>query len=188
MKNPNLIYIFGITLFILLFQSCKEDVYPKPKGFLKLDYPTPNYISLQNDCPYTFEYSDQATLFVNKKCWIRLAYPKLKANLHITYRPVHNNLREILNEVQRLTTKHTIKADAIERIAFDNPKNHVYGAIMHVDGNAASNIQFYATDSTRNVLSGALYFETAPKFDSILPAIRYIEKDVIKLMETIQWK
>jgi len=55
-------------------------------------------------------------------------------------------------------------------------------------GNVASQSQFYVTDSTRHFLSGALYFETKPNYDSILPAINYIQKDMMHLIESLRWK
>ena len=57
-----------------------------------------------------------------------------------------------------------------------------------IEGSVATNIQFRVTDSVKNVLAGALYFYTKPNYDSILPAVKYIEKDIVHLVETIQWK
>ena len=57
-----------------------------------------------------------------------------------------------------------------------------------VGGNAATNAQFYATDSTKNFVTGSLYFYAKPNFDSIIPAANYIKADVRKIMETIKWK
>ena len=57
-----------------------------------------------------------------------------------------------------------------------------------VGGNAATNIQFYVTDSTKNFVTGSLYFYAKPNFDSILPAASYIKADVRKIIETMKWK
>ena len=57
-----------------------------------------------------------------------------------------------------------------------------------IEGNVATNIQFRATDSVKHVLSGALYFYAKPNYDSIVPAIKYIEKDIMHLVETLEWK
>jgi gliding motility-associated lipoprotein GldD len=66
--------------------------------------------------------------------------------------------------------------------------NNVYGKIINVEGDVASNIQFNATDNVKNVLYGSLYFSVKPNYDSILPTINYIEKDIKNLMESIEWK
>ena len=57
-----------------------------------------------------------------------------------------------------------------------------------VYGNAASQSQFYATDSLRHFISGSIYFKAVPNYDSIQPASAYIEKDIRKIMESLQWK
>ena len=57
-----------------------------------------------------------------------------------------------------------------------------------VGGNAASQSQFYVTDSTEHFLTGSLYFYAKPNYDSILPAAKYLEKDIKHIMETVKWK
>ena len=46
----------------------------------------------------------------------------------------------------------------------------------------------FLTDSTKHFLVGSLYFYSRPNYDSLLPALDYIEKDVVHLMETLSWK
>jgi gliding motility-associated lipoprotein GldD len=57
-----------------------------------------------------------------------------------------------------------------------------------VSGNAASQAQFYLTDSLNHFLTGSVYFEAQPNFDSILPAAAYLKNDIRHLMETVEWK
>lgn len=95
---------------------------------------------------------------------------------------------EILTEVEKLTFKHTIKADAITPKIYENKNKRVFATLYVVEGNVATNIQFKATDSTKNVLAGALYFDVKPNYDSILPAVNYLKKDITHLMETLTWK
>jgi len=57
-----------------------------------------------------------------------------------------------------------------------------------VIGNAASQYQFFLTDSIDHFLVGSLYFYAQPNFDSIYPAAVYLEKDIVHLMETLKWK
>ena len=124
----------------------------------------------------------------NSKCWINIQYPSLKASLNLTYRPVENNLKELLLESEKLTYKHSVKADGISAQPYLNADKKVFGSLLEVTGNAASPLQFHLTDSTRHFITGALYFEVQPNYDSILPAIKYLEKDVKHLMETFEWK
>lgn len=177
-----------IILLIFSFTSCEKDsVLPKPTGFLRLDYPKPIYEKIKTDV-YQFETNVITKASVNKKHWIKIVYPNLKASVDLTYRSVDNNIMELLLEAEKLTTKHATKADAIYFDVFENKSMNVYGKLSNVTGNAASSVQFHITDSTNHFLTGALYFKVQPNYDSIYPAIKYIERDIIRLMNTTQWK
>jgi len=178
----------GILILLLVLFSCKNETLPKPKSYLKLQYPEANYVKVTSQCPFTFEISEFAKIQFQNNCWTKIEYPNLKATIHITYRSVDNNLNEILKEVEKLTFEHTIKADAISHTPFDDLEKRVYAKLYNVEGNVATNIQFRATDSLKHVLSGTLYFYAKPNYDSIVPAIKYIEKDMMHLVETIEWQ
>tara|TARA_R110001583_G_scaffold28190_2_gene100362 strand:+ start:3481 stop:4032 length:552 start_codon:yes stop_codon:yes gene_type:complete len=177
-----------LLLFVAILNSCGNDVLPKPKPFLKLQYPEISYLKINSNCSYNFEASPIATVTFKDNCWATIVYPNLKATVYITYRAVDNNLDEILKETEKLTYEHAIKADAINLIPYENLEKRVFAKLSNVEGNVASNIQFMATDSLKHVLAGALYFYTKPNYDSIIPAIKYIEKDIIHLVETLEWK
>jgi len=183
-------YNYLLLVFLLIIStSCKDDddSLPKPTGFLSLNYPKAKYEkSLTNT--YEFETNKMATILVNKKNWMKINYPQLNATLNITYRNVDNNIMELLKEAEKLTTKHAVKADAIYYDTYINDSEKVYGKLSNVTGNAASALQFHVTDSTKHFLTGAVYFNTQPNYDSIYPAIKYLEKDIIRLMNTTKWR
>ena len=87
-----------------------------------------------------------------------------------------------------MTQSHAIKADAITKQPFANFENRVYGMLYEIEGNAASQSQFYVTDSVNHFLTGSLYFNVKPNYDSILPAAHYIKEDIQHIMETLKWK
>jgi gliding motility-associated lipoprotein GldD len=93
-----------------------------------------------------------------------------------------------LKDAQNLTYKHVIKADDIVEQPYLNPERKVYGMFYRVGGNAATNAQFYVTDSLHHFVTGSVYFYTKPNYDSIMPAADYIRNDMQHLMETIKWK
>ena len=183
MKKISLILIIAI-----LFSSCDEATLPKPKSYLKLKYPVATYEKVTSDCPFTFEASTIANIDVKNNCWAKIEYPNLRATIHITYRKVDENLNDILKEVEKLTFEHTIKADVISDRPYNDVSKKVYAKMYNIEGNVATNIQFRATDSLNHVLSGALYFYAKPNYDSIVPAIKYIEKDMVRLVETLEWR
>ncbi|WP_090120278.1 gliding motility lipoprotein GldD [Lutibacter oricola] len=183
MKHLLIFACIGLLLF-----SCGNDPIPKPKSYLKLEYPVNSYKKMDLQKAYSFEVSKYTQVNTRDNGWAKIEYPELKATIHITYRPVDNNLNEILKEVEKLTFEHTIKADAINSVPYENFKKKVYGKLYNVEGDVATNLQFRVTDSVNHVLSGALYFYVKPNYDSILPAINYIEKDIKHLVETLEWK
>ncbi|AOW17690.1 gliding motility lipoprotein GldD [Polaribacter vadi] len=180
--------IFFLLTFLLLFISCDEPVLPKPKAYLSLEYPKKEYKKLEVLRPYSFDVLKSTTIIDEKNNWLKITYPNLKASIDITYRPVENNLIELLTEAEKLVFKHAVKAEQIVPKDFINPKKKVFGSIYEITGNAASHLQFHVTDSTNNFIKGSLYFYVKPNYDSILPAVEYIKKDVLKLVETLEWK
>ncbi len=177
-----------IIIIGLMLISCKEDVLPKPKGYLRLTYPTATYKAVKEIKPYTFEVTEKTIVLKQPNHWIKIKYPSLKASINITYRPVKNNMIELLRESEKLVFKHTIKADQILTKDFINDKKRVFGSMYEISGNAASQIQFYITDSTNHFIKGALYFYAKPNYDSILPAVHYIKKDIVRFIETLEWR
>jgi len=179
---------FFLLLFLFLFISCAEDSLPKPKAYLSLSYKKPTYKKLKLKRPYSFEISDKTIVEDLPNNWLNIKYPALKASIDITYREVDHKLKNLLIESEKLVFKHTQKADQIGSKDFINTDKKTYGTIYDITGNAASQVQFHLTDSTNHFIKGALYFYAKPNYDSILPAVNYIKKDIQKLIETTEWE
>jgi gliding motility-associated lipoprotein GldD len=92
-----------------------------------------------------------------------------------------------MEDSRTLAYKHSLKADAIQEQVFMNPRDNVYGLIYRIEGNAASPMQFFLTDSTNHFLRGALYIREVPNIDSLKPVIDFLEPDIIRLIETTTW-
>lgn len=176
------------TVILVFMSSCKKDVLPKPASQLRLDYPVAKYASFSNHCPFTFDMNEEAIIKEDKNCGFSIQYPKMKATIYLTYKTVDNNINALLRDAQKLTYEHVIKADDILEQPFINSKDKVYGMFYQVDGNAATNSQFYATDSIKHFVTGSVYFYAKPNFDSIMPAASYVKNDMQRLLETIRWK
>lgn len=169
--------------------SCSGDVVPKPYGELRLEYPKANYQTFHSECPFTFQYSDFTRIDNGKQpCWYYINYPKMNAKIFITYFPIKNDFDLHIKEAEKMVYEHTIKASAIETKSFEYPEKKVFGNFYELKGHSASNIQFYATDSTKHFITANLYFNTRPKPDSLAPAIDYIKKDMLRMIDTFEWK
>ena len=180
-------YLFLLLLVALFYMGCKEDTLPKPKAMLRLEYPEASTVLLKAEY-FQFEHNSMAQLKRNEASSITLDYPNMKGSIFITYKKVKDNLEKLLSDAQKLSYEHVVKADNITEQPFINDKNKVYGMFYEVRGDAASQSQFYVTDSTDHFVTGSLYFYAKPNYDSIYPAAVYLQKDIRQIMETLRWK
>jgi len=184
--------ILFIGALLLALASCKKEYTPKPRGYFRIDFPEKSYHTLEHDLPYSFEIANYSKPVAAKvsdsdSSSITISTPANKADLHLSYAQLKNDLKKHMEESRRLAYDHSIKADAIEERLFVNSDRNVYGTIYYIEGNAASPIQFYLTDSTNHFLRGALYIREIPNIDSIRPVINFLRPDIIHLIETTSW-
>ncbi|MGB1971861.1 MAG: gliding motility lipoprotein GldD [Flavobacteriaceae bacterium] len=179
----------SISIIVCLCFACSgTPLLPKPKAQLSLRYPAPVYHDIEHACPYQFKLNRLAEFQRIKNCESKIVYPKMNATVYLSYRRINNNLDSLLYDAYQMPSKHIIKASEIPEKVFVNHDNRAYGTLFRIVGEAASQAQFFMTDSLDHFLVGSLYFYTRPNYDSILPAALYIENDMIKLMETLRWK
>lgn len=183
--KPNIILLFAA---LLLAVSCKEETFPKPKAMLRLDYPKSQYIAFNGDCNYNIQVNEVSSLKQKEDCSMVIDYPIMKGSIYLTYKPVNANINTLLSDTQKLSYEHVGKADNIIEQPFINSEKEVYGMYYEVTGNAASQAQFYVTDSINHFVTGSLYFYAKPNYDSIYPAANYLQKDIRRIMESITWK
>jgi gliding motility-associated lipoprotein GldD len=177
-------FLFGIFLFL----SCTPEVQPKPWGYLRLEYPSSTYERLEGSAPFSFEHNSFSNVKLFHSGNSQLIYPEMKATLYLNYNEIKNNLDSLLNDAYKLPYKHISKAEAIPEKVFINPTKRVFGTLFSVVGNAASQYQFFLTDSSKHFLVGSVYFYARPNYDSLLPAVKYLEKDIIHLIQTLEWE
>lgn len=181
---------FLILFIIVISTSCVEDdPRPKPAAMMALQYPESSYKEVEaTSCPFKFEVNTYARVLSKNDCSMKIEYPKMDATIFVDYAPVHENINELLIDGQKLSISHNRMADVIDDKIYINPDQGVYGMFYSIEGNAASNVQFYATDSIRNFVTASLYFNRKPNYDSLYPAVDYIKLDMRQMMESIRWK
>lgn len=190
----------GISFFVIaIISACSSNTeyVPKPKGFQRIDLPKYEYIQLTEKHPYTFKYSKNAIILKDtnglvEPHWIHVYYPQFKATIDITYKALGvnsgNDFKKLINDANKLTAKHQIKASSIEEMVVLRPEDKRKSYLYMLQGEVPSPYQFHITDSTKHFLSGALYFDTATQNDSLDPVIRYLKQDVIMMMNSVEWK
>jgi len=181
------------AILLLSFLCCKRHYTPKPAGYLRIDFPEKIYQIYNSSCPYTFEYPLYGKIIADtsriaESCWINIEFPGFGGKIHISYKPVRNNVNVYIEDSRTLAYKHTVKADAISETLYTNDEKKVYGLLYQIKGDAASSVQFYLTDSTRHFLRGSLYFNVQPNADSLAPVIGFFMEDIMHLVETLEWK
>jgi len=192
--NKLLVFSFAAALCLFMV-SCEDTFVPKPKGFNRIDLPTHEYQTLKEEHPYTFEYSKHAIIRPHKSAlteahWIDIYYPTQDCYVQLTYKDIKGNQKnfyEHINDSHKLAIKHNVKAYSIDESV--NTTKHGYTATyFELEGEVPSQFQFYVTDSTAHFMRGALYFNTATRNDSLAPVIRYMKKDILHLINTLEFK
>ena len=176
--------------------SCDRDAnyLPKPRGYFRIDLPEKAYTKVDTIERYSFECPDYAYVAPDRyspdeKNWVNIEMPTFKGSIHLTHKPVNGNLGEYLEDVHTMVTKHLQKANGMRDSLIINDEHDVYGMFIEMDGKGvATPMQFYLTDSTKNFVRGALYFNFKPDNDSMQPVINFIRKDIDHLIETFEWK
>jgi len=182
----------ALLIFIVSLPSCKDKkTSPKPYAYFRIDFAEKAYRNYQGECPYHFDYAEQAAIYPGEDpnpCWLNIHYPVHDATIYLTYKTLNDNLVDMTEDTREFAYQHTVKAESINELSFDNDSLNAYGIMYNLTGNVASPVQFYMTDSVNHFLRGALYFNMRPNKDSLAPVIQYIREDIVQLMETTNWK
>lgn len=181
---------YSVLIVLLAIVSCGEGEFtPKPRGYFRINLPAKEYSALNRSLPYNFELNKEAQWISKPYNWGDVYYPKLKARLQITYKPVtEQNLEKLLNDSRSLAYEHTVKADGIGERVYSNAEQKVHGILYSLEGDAATSTQFFVTDSTDHFLRGVLYFYASPNADSLRPVNKFMMDETIHLIETLQWQ
>jgi gliding motility-associated lipoprotein GldD len=197
--------------------ACNSNYTTKKKGYFKIALPTHQYQRFENPAfPFAFEYPVYAkiikdsTYFENNpedKFWINIDFPDYDARLFLSYKSIGgkalfkakqangsykdsfgiNQFDLMVNDAFNLTNKNDVAATSINDSLIHTP-NQVSGIFFKVGGNAATANQFFLSDTSKHFIRGALYFNTTPNADSLMPVQQFLEKDIQHLINTFRWE
>ena len=195
MKNKLSIPLLSLAIACFAIACDREPNYlPKPRGFFRIDMPEKSYVGVDTLEKYRFECPQYALVTPDpyspdEKNWVNVEMPQFKGSIHLTHKAVNGNLGEYLEDVHTMVVKHLQKANGVRDSLIANDDHRVYGLLIEMDGKGvATPLQFYLTDSTKNFVRGALYFNFKPDNDSMQPVINFIRQDIDHLIETLEWK
>ena len=190
---------FCLSVVVCCLTACNSDFVQKERGYFKIDLPQKKYqVFNRPDFPYTFEYPVygiivQDSLFFDEQAenpyWINIDFPQFDGRLHLSYKDVtKHKFDSLVNDAFTMSYKqHTTRASGIQSQPFETPYN-IGGVYFTLKGNAATSNQFFATDSTKHFLRGALYFNATPNEDSLRPVNSFLKADMEHLINTLRWK
>lgn len=191
--------LMAVMILILALPGCRDVPVPRPRGYFRIDFPPKEYISsesnpLSHKIPFLTEYPLYGNLTSGEgsngeQGWFNIEFPAFKAKIYLTYKEIKNDLPSLIEQTYTMNVKnHISKADAINEEIISNGSSNVFGILYDLKGNTASAVQFYVTDSTKHYLRGSLYFNAEPNADSLSTVVDFLRKDIVHMIETLQWK
>lgn len=188
-------------LAALFVTGCQMDpgLEPKPRAYPRIVYPDTSMVDFTlTDCPFRFSHPaymeprKESAFFDGSTphpCWFDLHMEVFNADLHCTYSPVrhYNEFQMLVQDAFRLANEQNKRASYIEEFKIRLPGG-VSGMAFSLEGPSASPFQFFLTDSTRHFLRGSLYFNTRPDPDSLAPVVDYVRKDILRIIESLEWQ
>lgn len=181
-----------LAIAIILLTGCGDDPVPKPPGWFRIDLPAKEYVQWADTATFGAEIPAYARMAKRQTDgdvrWYDLRFKDQRATVHFTWTPLQDNLMQLIEDAHIFKNTHEAKAARIGTDRIERDSARVYGRMFNVDGDVASPMVIYLTDSTDNFLYGALYFDVRPNADSLAPVTERIREDVRRFAETLEWR
>lgn len=204
-----------IAVISAMFVACNSNYSPRPTGYYKINFPQRSYQRFDNpEFPFSFEYPAYAnivrdTTYFQEKTenpyWLNIDFPRFNGKIYISYNIIGgktvfkikrkdgyadsigvNTFEGLVKSSYDLTFKHSYKASSIDDSVF-RTANGIEGIYFRLGGNTATANQFLLTDSVKNFLRGALYFDATPNEDSLGIVNDFLQQDLKHLINTFKW-
>jgi gliding motility-associated lipoprotein GldD len=209
-------YFYMIIMGVFIC-ACNSTYTSKKEGFFKIELPEKKYRLFEEPgFPYSFEYPVYANIVRDStyfdaspenNYWRNIDFPAFDAKIFLSYKEIGgkalykvkgpdgkyrdsfgiNSFDKMVSDAFKLTNKNDDAATSKKILPFTGP-DHVSGILFQLGGNAATQRQFFMTDSSKNFLRGALYFYASPNADSVKPVVDFLQKDIDHLISTFHWK
>ena len=191
--------IIGLILFILIAScSTEPNQQPRPRQYPRISFPTKEYQSYSYvACPFAIDIPAYSNVIQKKRffeevldnpCWFDVVMEDFNATIHCSYYEISEDYSfdKLVNDAYTMASKHNVKASFREEFIVENQRG-AKGMIFKINGPVATPYQFYMSDSTNHFLRGSLYFNDRVDTDSIAPVVAFIEKDIERLLESLDW-
>lgn len=206
-----------LPLACILFFSCNSPYISKKRGYFHIELPQRNYQKYDvPGFPYSFEYPVYAAIVKDSTYfdanpedpyWVNVDFPRFHGRIFLSYKQIGgkalfkvkqpngsykdslgtNVFDKMVNDAFTLTNKNNVVANSINDSLIKTP-NGVHGIFFKVGGNAATSKQFFLSDTVKNFIRGALYFDVTPNADSLKPVQDFLQVDMDHMINTFKWK
>lgn len=210
-------FCFLILSCFVFFAACNSPYVSKKRGYFTIELPQHQYQQFdQPGMPYKFEYPSYATIMQDStyfdnnpenSYWRNIDFPRFHARIFLSYKEIGgkalykikqpdgrykdsfavNVFDKMVADAFTLTNKNNVVSNSINDSLVHTP-NGVHGVFFKVGGNAATAKQFFLSDTTKNFIRGALYFDVTPNADSLKPVQDFLQKDMEHIINSFQWK
>lgn len=197
--------------------ACNSPYVSKKRGYYNIELPKREYQKFEKEgFPYSFEYPVYAQIVKDSTFfdtnpenpyWINIDFPQFHSRVFLSYKIIGgkalykvkqpdggyrdslgtNVFDKMVNDAFTLTNKNNVVSNSIYDSLIHTP-NGITGVFFKVGGNAATSKQFFLSDTTRNFIRGALYFDVTPNADSLQPVQDFLQADMDHLINTFRWK
>ena len=207
--------ILIVSCFIL--PGCNSPYISKKRGYFKIDLPQRSYQKFDAPgFPYSFEYPVYANIVKDSTYfdsnpenpyWINIDFPQFNGRIFLSYKTIGGNalykikqpdgtyrdslginiFDKMVGDAFTLTNKNNVVSNSIND-SLISTSNGVHGIFFRVGGNAATAKQFFLSDTIKNFIRGALYFDVTPNADSLKPVQDFLQADLDHIINTFRWK
>ena len=179
---------------LMVIGACSDTIpIPKPPTYLRLNLPEHSYKTYEEErCNFKFDLAEVYQISDVKagqeiSCNKDINLGPLNGMLYFSVIEMDKPLSVYINHAIDKVDEHKIMASAIEDFNIIRPKDRVFGTFFELQGDVASPFQFYLTDSVSRFVSGVVYLNKAPKYDSLKPSLDYLKVDLNQLVNTFNW-
>ncbi len=209
-------YCFILIACCLFIAACNSPYVSKKRGYYNIELPQRSYQKFeQPGFPYSFEYPlyanivQDTTYFDNNpenSYWRNIDFPQFHARIFLSYKQIGGNalykikqangqykdsfainvFDKMVADAFTLTNKNNVVSSSIND-SLIHTDNGISGVFFKVGGNAATAKQFFLSDTNRNFIRGALYFDVTPNADSLKPVQDFLQSDMDHIISTFKW-
>lgn len=184
------IWLCHLIICLFLF-SCSSA--PKEKEQTSSIRKTHELVKYES-ASFSFDYNKgqiiiPKTADSSDEIWFDILDSDIDATIYCSYLPIdQESLYMTLEDSYRLAYSHVSVSDGISQSFISNDNLKTYATIYDIDGQVATPIQFFVTDSTSHFLRGSLYYNKSVKNDSVASTTKLIRDDILTLISSLRWK